>query len=380
MLVAPMPLDSKVELETMTRQSAAGIARFTSKRSESDTFDGRNWDELAAGFDDISLDQTAAYTDAKWGQARSSHLVLRDGDTVVAGARVLLLKLPFISRGVAFVKYGPVWWRQGRQADPKTYRAVVEALIEEYCQRRRMLLTIQPRAHPEYSDVEQEMLREIGFFTRENNADPERYLVNLDLDEEAQKKSLSAKWRLNLRKSLATGVEVRLVDLEEGIGEFASLHGQMVARKNAARKDPIELMSGISRRLPNRIAPRLVFAYHDGIPVAGAVIAIHGDTAYFVFGATSDAALATRAGYALQWWIINWLSREGPQWYDLGGACGSSGLRQFKSGLVGQAGRIVQMPHEMQYCCSRSDRIAGNCVFTGAALLRNAADALAYFR
>jgi hypothetical protein len=69
------------------------------------------------------------------------------------------------------------------------------------------------------------------------------------------------------------------------------------------------------------------------------VVAVCGDTAFYVFGATDDAALALNAGYALQWWIVEWLSTLPVRWYDLGGEALDAGLRQFKKGLVGKARR-----------------------------------------
>jgi lipid II:glycine glycyltransferase (peptidoglycan interpeptide bridge formation enzyme) len=103
------------------------------------------------------------------------------------------------------------------------------------------------------------------------------------------------------------------------------------------------------RRLPGPMRPQVAMARHDGMPVAGAVIGLLGDTAYYVFGATSEAALPLKAGYALQWWIVNWLTGKGVHWYDLGGKAMDPGLRQFKKGLVGKCGAILPMQSEFDY-------------------------------
>src|SRR5690606_9611724 len=107
--------------------------------------------------------------------------------------------------------------------------------------------------------------------------------------------------------------------------------------------------------------PRILIARHDGEAVAGVVYAFIGDVAYYMFGATGDKALPLRAGYALQWAVLDRL-RGQVGWYDLGGAP-EGGLRQFKSGLTGKAGVAVHMPGEFDYAASPRARLAVKLVF-----------------
>ena len=102
---------------------------------------------------------------------------------------------------------------------------------------------------------------------------------------------------------------------------------------------------------------------HEGTPVAGAVVAVLGDTAYYVFGATSDEALPLKAGYALQWWIVNWLSDKKVRWYDLGGEAMEPGLRQFKKGLVGKSGVVLAMPGELDYWTHAVGQIVADGIY-----------------
>ena len=106
-----------------------------------------------------------------------------------------------------------------------------------------------------------------------------------------------------------------------------------------------------------------VIARHDDEPVAGAIVATFGDTAYYLYGASRDRALKVNAGYALQWWIVNWLTGAGPRWLDLGGAPLGSTLRQFKTGLVGKQGQIVAQLGERDIWQHGSQRIAADALF-----------------
>ena len=139
---------------------------------------------------------------------------------------------------------------------------------------------------------------------------------------------------------------------------FATLHAAMVERKQFADGDPIDLVPRMMAELPDALRPRVFVARHNGQPVAGAVIGVHGDTAYYLFGASNGEALPLKAGYALQWAIVQWLRGRSARWYDLGGEAGESGLRQFKKGLVGKHGAIIVSPGEYKYLPTLRARVA----------------------
>ncbi len=207
-------------------------------------------------------------------------------------------------------------------------------------------------------------MEEHVFTRRRGFEDCNRYLVDLSLDEDEQRASLGQTWRRNLKKAQTTGLEISLGSDETKIGQFVDLHAHMVDRKNAAYGDAIHLLPKLLRELPPPLQPKFVIASHEDIPVAGAVIALHGDTAYYVYGATNSKALPMRAGFALQWWIVRHLAEQAPRWYDLGGTAGNSGLCQFKSGLVGSRGKIFAMPGEFDRWARLNDRVAGDALFS----------------
>jgi hypothetical protein len=115
--------------------------------------------------------------------------------------------------------------------------------------------------------------------------------------------------------------------------------------------------------LPDKLRPKLVVAYHDGKLVAGATIGTFGDSAYYMFGASSADALPLKAGYALHWWICHWLRKHGFKWYDLGGASHEPGLRQFKKGFVGKSGRILTMEGEHDRWATLAGRLSAEAIF-----------------
>jgi hypothetical protein len=329
------------------------------------------WDATLAGFDDASWEQTACWTEARWGGRRSSHLLVRRGGVPIGGARVVVFRVPVLRRGLAWVKFGPFWRRHGTSPEPAVYRAVAGALVDEYCGRRGHCLAVIPRPSPDHHADEIGMLGGLGFVARRPVRDPNRYLVDLALPRAERLASLDQKWRYNLRQALRSGVECRAGDDAAGLAAFADLHARMIARKRF--DDPAgAAVLGALGTLPAAMRPRAVLALHQGRPVAGAVVALCGDVAYYVFGASDDTALPLKAGYALQWWIVEWLSALGVRWYDLGGEAGEPGLRQFKKGLVGKRGTVLVMPGELEHATRPAARLAADAIHRVRELHRRA--------
>ncbi|MEX0853346.1 MAG: GNAT family N-acetyltransferase [Bauldia sp.] len=369
---------ARLDLVTTILPGLSGVAGAAADRQvlrfrvNIDAVPDTQWDESLAGFSDCSLEQSAAYSRRRWGSGHDSHLVLRDGERPVAMARVATFQAPVVGRGIAFVKFGPVWRSRTGDADVAVYRRMLAELGAEYCGRRGMLLTIQPRPNPTIQPIEEAALGDHGFVLRRPMASPDRFFVDLGLSAEEQRGSLGQKWRYNLKKAESAGVTVDLVEGGTGFEAFARMHREMVARKNAAESDPVGLLPWLHDRLPPELRPAVVIARHDGEPVAGAIVGTFGDTAYYLYGASREGALKVNAGFALHWWIVGWLSAGGARWYDLGGAPESSMLRQFKSGLTGRRGQVLPQLGERDFWARADQRIVADMLFR----LRESAQAL----
>jgi len=335
---------------------------------EVDDVPDAQWDEIISGFADAHHEQTACYATKHW-KGRDSHLLLRRAGVPVAGARATIFKLPVLGRGLAFVRFGPFWRAQECKADPTIYRTVLDALVKEYAVSRGHCLTVLPRPSPVHQDEEYTLLRELGFVRRRRMLDAERYFVDLSLSEQEQMKSFTHHWRRSLRQALANGLEIRLSQTESEAAAFEKLYNEMVLRKGFDSATPVHMTSDLIARLPAKLKPKVAMAFYQGELVAGATVGRFGDTAYYMFGATSSAALPLKAGYALQWWIMGWLRAEGARWYDLGGAAHEPGLRLFKKGMAGKSGKIVVMEGEYDFCANATARLAADAVF-GARHLR----------
>ena len=266
-----------------------------------------------------------------------------------------------------------IWRPRGADPDASAYKSIVQALIDEYCTRRGLLLSILPRPDPDFGHVEQQALKEMGFIDRRRYADWDHYFVNVSLDEDAQHRSLSRHWRRSLKEAHAANLDIRICTDEASFQQFEDLHFRMIARKDAKRTGPIHILHKLREQLPED-ALKLVLVSHHGRPVAGAVFAPLGEIAYYILGSTSDEALPLRAGFAKHWWIMRWLSERGVKWYDIGGTAGNKGLEVFKSGLSGRAGRVVPVPGEYEMWSRTGDRMISDAVFGLRPLYRKITD------
>jgi hypothetical protein len=317
---------------------------------EVDSLSPEAWDQIACAFDDLTTDQLACFVDNAAG-------------IVVAAARLIILTLPGLARGLAYCRFGPIWRRKDSMADPATYRAALNALFDEYCLKRGHYLTVIPRPNPEFQAAEVAILNERGFELRRPFEDTNRYLVVPEISDELQLQGFDQKWRYNLKQAMRNGVEVRIGMSHSDIETFCALYASMVDRKGFAAFDPVHLLPKLASQLPDPLRPHIVLAYHDGRPIVGAVVAILGDTAFYIFGASDKTALPLKGGYALQWWITRWLASERVRWYDLGGEALSEGLRQFKKGFVGKSGATVFMQGEYDRWTDVRSRLTAEAIY-----------------
>ena len=270
-----------------------------------------------------------------------------NGGEPVAAALAVVATLPFIHRGVAYVKFGPLWRRRGEPMRPHLLRAALAAVQQQFAIEEHLVLRVMPPVDPEALLQWPLALHEMGFSKHAEMTAPERYLVDLTLSEAEQRASLDAKWRANLNK--AAKLDIREVHVASGLGDFLALYQTMLARKQFDDRHGVKSLPAFVGAASAGLGVRLVLAFHDGAPVAGSLLVGGGDRVFVPFSASGERAPALRAGYALRWWIINRLRGSGARWLDLGGDEGDAGLRSFKTGNVGKRGAIVPLVGEFDY-------------------------------
>jgi hypothetical protein len=305
-----------------------------------DNVDASEWHARLGDFDDASIYHTWAYGEAHWSAGQLSHLTLeRDGRTV-AMAQVRLLRLPLLSKGIAYIRWGPLCRLRGQPLEVEVLKQMTAALKEEYVNRRGLFLRILPavfEADPFASSCTA-IWSALGLKKNEKARLYRTVRLGLERSLEDLRKGLNAKWRNKLN-----GAERNDLSISEGIGpefyeRFMSVYGEMMARKHFETTVDVAEFQQMQQQLPSDLKMRIFLCEKAGKVLNALVVSAIGDTAIYLLGATSDEGLKLKGAYLLQWRAIQWLKERGCRWYDLGGIdpVRNPGVYEFKSGFGGQ--------------------------------------------
>lgn len=335
-------------LNSDTLSATAPVTQHGGAIVSSRKVDGQEWDRVISGFDGICQEQLFAFASIRWPGVTPEPRLFERGGRVVGGALVMVQRLPLGLASIAIIKWGPMLADSHAADAPAIYAGMVEALVAEYAEERGMMLSVLPHASPLERNDEYQALRAHGFKRGAVLRFPDRYLVNLRLSDEAQRKSFGQTWRRQLNKSEKSELTFEHAGAEN-INAFKSLYEAMTDRKQFPDYSAFNTLDALMA-MEEPLRPELFFVRHQGELVAGALIFKAGDRAVYLYGATNDQALPLRAGYFMHWHIIGWLrDHTRASWYDLGGTDGFQGLHQFKKGMVGDAGLIRPVPPVANY-------------------------------
>ncbi|WP_404403171.1 lipid II:glycine glycyltransferase FemX [Pelagibacterium halotolerans] len=369
----PMGRDTgRTERETAGRGALPMLTRAVLSPAE--------WDRAISDFDGVCQEQLYAYARMRWPGLSLEPVLFSDDKGPVGGALVMLQPLPLKLATIALVKWGPFLADNRRPDADAVMKAMVEALVADYADMRGMMLSIMPKVEPTDDNAGLAALLARGFSRGVGLKFPKRYVVDIRLDDDARLAAFAQKWRYHLRKSFKAGLSFEEGGADE-LDRFMALYKAMSDRKQFPDHSAIDSVDALMAMPEDTARPQIFFVTHEGETVAGAVIFTAGDMATYLYGATNDAALDLRAGYFLHWNIIRWLrDNTRARLYDLGGTDGFQGLHQFKSGMVGSAGYVADLPPIANYASSRRARLFGTLAYEGRSKLTRARDAINAWR
>lgn len=297
------------------------------------------WSGMLDCFEDANIYQTWSYGAVRWGRKNLSHLVLKRDSDVVAMAQLRIVRPTKLNFGMAYLRWGPMCHRRGRELDAEVARGMAQALREEYVRHRGLLLQILPNA---FVGTHRGALFQSAFhsFTQEASTPANLYrtfVLDLTPSLDELRKSLDAKWRNKLTQSEKKGLKVTAGTGIDQYRTFCRMYNEMFKRKAFETTVDVEEFGRIQESLPETHRMRILICEQNGVPVAGIVASAMGDSGIYLLGATSDDGLNSKGAYLLQWTMIQWLKENGFKSYDLGGIDpeGNPGVYAFKKGFSG---------------------------------------------
>lgn len=307
-----------------------------------------DWDRLVSCFADLIQEQMQCHRDSRKDGGDVVRLAFYDNKELCGAALARRVRLPLIGTPIHMLRWGPLWQLAGEAPRADRLPRLYQAIAAELADKDRGLLLLQPRAEPEASFNPMPALLAAGFRpTEAEPVSPERYFVDVSAPSDLVFKSLKQKWRYNLKKAMTAGLTADWDNTAEGFDVFYRLYRELVERKQFFDFAPVEAAKERLLNAPEHLRPKIIIVRSaEGEPVAAAVVDCLGARPVYLYGATSHAALALRAGYFLQWKIVEELCADPKaHWYELGGGNSPScPLHQFKRGLAGRDGQTADEP------------------------------------
>jgi lipid II:glycine glycyltransferase (peptidoglycan interpeptide bridge formation enzyme) len=266
----------------------------------------RLWDDFVAAHPNGHFLQSWA-----WGELRRSQgwqvqrLWALQGERPVSAAQVLARK----RRGgiVAYMPRGPVC-----EPVAAAWVPLLEALRERWRGQAVVL-----RIEPHWADEAQArgLLHSAGLQAAPAVQPPSTLCLDLQRGEDALLADMKSKWRYNVRLAGRKGIGVERVDAH-GLPEFERLMAQTAQRHGIAGRPP-----GYHAAVFASLGPyaRLYAARFEAQTLAMMLVVHFGDTATYLYGASSEQERQRMPNHAMQWAAMHAACEEGLACYDMWG-------------------------------------------------------------
>lgn len=232
-------------------------------------------------------------------------MALGQGDAIQAGAQVLLKRLPL---RLGLMAYAPMG---GFASDERLYPRLWAAI-----RRRTGAAFIKlepghfaPESAPDYSRM--------GFKPSPQTIQPPRTIViDIGSADETIMRRMNQGTRRKIRKSLKSGIayeEGALADLRA----FSRLTRETGDRSEFGVHSETYFEAAFDLLMPQYGA--LLLAKRAGDLLAAIMVFALGETAWYLYGASSRQHSNLYATYGIQWAAIQWAKARGCRYYDLWG-------------------------------------------------------------
>ena len=258
-----------------------------------------------------------------------------------SGAQVLIRDLPFGFR-IAYIPKGPVGGNI-KNLFPE---------LHEFCKKKKVfVLRIEPNSWDSGSKQIVKMPK--GFFQSTPIQPRRTIVVDLGCSEDEILMRMKQKTRYNIR--LAIKKEV-IVARSKDVNKFYDLLLKTGERDQFGIHS-LNYYQNAYDIFSKYRSCELFLASHQGLPLAGIMVFVHGSRAWYFYGASNDQARDRMPTYLLQWEAMRWAKKTGCQDYDLWGvpdedestlekefanrSDGLWGVYRFKRGFGGQLRRSL---------------------------------------
>jgi hypothetical protein len=308
---------------------------------EFDRITDSDWYCIIDEFEDANIYQTWAYASTLTVRGRVGSMILRKNGEIAAAALIRITKAPLVRAGIAYVMFGPMWRRRGIPVDLQVLQQAVRALRNEYVCRRGLVLRVFPTIFDEGASCNVvSALQSEGLEPSHHNRG-RTILMDVSSPIELLRAGLRPHWGRELKVAEKKNLQVVEGTGDELFDSFISIYKEMVSRKKFAEPNDVHQFRRVQSLLPDRYRMKVLLCMSGGQVCSGVVCSAMGNTALYLFGATSSAGLKSRGSYLLQWKYVEGLKQKGTSVYNLNGInpTANPGTYKFKNDLAGSNGR-----------------------------------------
>ncbi len=267
------------------------------------------WEAFAAAQPNAHSLQSAPWLALKqafgW---RGERVALAEGDRLLAGAQVLFKPLPLKLGTMAYLGMGPYC------PDPALAPALWRAIDNVAKQHGSAFLKWEPGILPagQRSDY-----AALGFRPSPQTIQPPRtILIDISSDDDAILSRMNQGTRRKIRQSQKVGIRTWEASRED-VALFTGMMQTTGARNTFGVHSPAYYETAYDLFVPDSAA--LILAEHEDDPLAGVMAFAAGQTAWYLYGASSNVKRNLMGAYGVQWAAIQWAKARGCTIYDLWG-------------------------------------------------------------
>jgi peptidoglycan pentaglycine glycine transferase (the first glycine) len=314
--------------------------------------DRSQWDMALASLPQSHVLQTWDWGDFKsrWGW-QPTRLLFEEKGRLLAAAQVLRRQLPRTPLSVAYVPKGPAL----DYSDPTLWVQVLSALEQEARRQRDLFIKIDPDVWLGFGDKDSPLLPGVATLlatltergwhqSTEQIQFKNTVIVDLTLDVDDLLARMKVKTRYNIRLAKRREVQVRSGNKAD-LKAFFNLYAETSQRDGFLIR-PIAYYLDVWGQFLRAGRAHLLLAEVGGESVAGLILFHFGQTAWYMYGASSNHYRNLMPNHLLQWEAIQLAKQKGCTQYDMWGApdCFDEsdpmwGVYRFKTGFGGETVR-----------------------------------------
>lgn len=285
-----------------------------------------------------------------WGELKATtgwtpHRIAIERDSQIhAAAQILERSIPGVHQSLFYCPRGPIV----DLAHQELFDALMAEIHEFAKTRRAMALKIDPAIRLE-NDTYITMIKKHGFSpvpVREDafGGTQPKYVMALSIadDEEALLARFKSKWRYNIRLATRKGVTVQIDCPRDDIAKFYDVLVETAARDGFKVRSRAYFYDMYDLLISSGSGGLFLTRFGDEV-IGGAIALTCGNTAWYVYGASSDRHRNKMPNHLMQWEMMKWSKARGCKVYDMRGVAKIDntktplqGLNRFKEGFDAQ--------------------------------------------